>query len=156
MSATLRHRLAPARKGKQESTDQFWKLAHELYSQTESGRLDAITSGFETRWLKAVKVTFDINTRLLAVLVNTSVSTIDRAVKKGEVLGPVASERIDRLAQVAVLAESVFEDKEVASKWMSTPNDALGGASPLALCSTELGARQVRRVLHAIEWGGVA
>ena len=53
-----------------------------------------------------------------------------------------------------MLAEDVFEDKEAASTWMSTPNDSLGGVTPLSLCETELGARQVRRVLNAIEWGG--
>ncbi|CAM5286868.1 Antitoxin OS=Stutzerimonas stutzeri OX=316 GN=UIB01_09545 PE=4 SV=1 [Stutzerimonas stutzeri] len=52
-----------------------------------------------------------------------------------------------------MLAEDVFEDKEAAIVWMSTPNDALGGVTPLSLCGTELGARQLRRVLHAIEWG---
>jgi uncharacterized protein (DUF2384 family) len=39
---------------------------------------------------------------------------------------------------------------------MATPNDALGGNTPVLQCETEIGARQVRRILHAIEWGGVA
>lgn len=78
---------------------------------------------------------------------------MERWLKSEAVLDPVVSERLDRLAQVAVLAEDVFEDKEAAIVWMSTPNDALGGVTPLSLCGTELGARQLRRVLHAIEWG---
>lgn len=68
----------------------------------------------------------------------------------------MASERLDRLASVALLAEEVFEDKQAAADWMSEPNQSLGGRQPLSLCDTEIGANQVRRVLHAIEWGGAA
>ena len=74
----------------------------------------------------------------------------------GEIHPGVPTERLDRLAAVAILAEDVFEDENAAARWMATPNDALGGNTPVLQCETEIGARQVRRILHAIEWGGVA
>lgn len=134
----------------------FWSMAHDLSTQTERERIIRISSGFEATWLSAVKATFNLTNPALAILANVSNSTVERRIKSKTPLDSVLSERIDRLAQVAVLAEEVFEDKSVAGTWMSTPNDALGGKTPLSLCETELGARQVRRVLHAIEWGGVA
>lgn len=67
-----------------------------------------------------------------------------------------ASERLDRISTVALLAEEVFEDKQAASEWMSSPNTALGGNTPIMHCDTAIGAQQVRRILHALEWGGVA
>ncbi|MGV8842887.1 MAG: type II toxin-antitoxin system Xre/ParS family antitoxin [Pseudomonas sp.] len=134
----------------------FWSMAHNLASQTEHERITRISSGFEPAWLTAVKGAFNLTLPALAILANVSNSTVERRIKSKEPLDSVVSERIDRLALVAVLAEEVFEDKTVAGDWMSAPNDALGGKSPLSLCETELGARQVRRVLHAIEWGGVA
>lgn len=134
----------------------FWGRAHALSTQTEFERIERITHGFEANWLVAVKAAFGLTLPSLAVLANVSNSTVERLIRSTKLLDSVVSERIDRLAQVAVLAEDVFEDNAVASSWMSTPNDALGGKTPLALCETELGARQVRRVLHAIEWGGVA
>jgi len=125
----------------------FWSMAHALAAITEQERLARIRTGFEPYWLVATKSAFRLTTPMIAVIANVSL-------KSDEALDPVASERIDRLAQVAVLAEDVFEDKDVAGAWMATPNDSLGGETPLSLCETELGARQVRRVLHAIEWGG--
>ena len=89
-------------------------------------------------------------------LFNISLSTYERKKKADQALDLVTSERLDRLASVAVLAEQVFEDKDAAAQWLERPNQALGGLTPLSLCDTEIGANQVRRVLHALEWGGVA
>lgn len=115
-----------------------------------------IQTGFDAVWLNAAKSTFRLTIPSLASIANVSASTIERRLRSKVPLDAIVSERFDRLAQVAVLAEEVFEDKTVAGDWLSEPNDALGGKTPLSLCETELGARQVRRVLHAIEWGGVA
>ncbi|WP_085920407.1 antitoxin Xre/MbcA/ParS toxin-binding domain-containing protein [Halomonas sp. CSM-2] len=57
---------------------------------------------------------------------------------------------------VCKLAVKVFGDKQSANDWLSRPNEALGGRAPIKLCRTESGAKQVCRVLRAIEWGGVA
>lgn len=134
----------------------FWKMAHKLALKTEYQRMESIREGMDSAWLFALSKAFHLNRQTLAAITNLSESTLDRRQKNRTPLDSVASERLDRIAQVAVLAESVLEDKEVAAKWMAASNDALGGKSPLSLCDTELGARQVRRVLHAIEWGGVA
>lgn len=134
----------------------FWIMAHALTQQTEHERLLRISQGLDAAWLVAVRSAFDMKAPALALLVNLSTSTLERRIKGNVALDPVASERIDRLAQIAVLAEAVFEDKSVATDWLATENDTLGGKTPLSLCETELGARQVRRVLHAIEWGGAA
>ena len=67
----------------------------------------------------------------------------------------MASERLDRIAEITHQAVAVFESEEQAVAWMSRPNDALGVMTPVMLCQTEIGARQVRRVLAALEWGGV-
>lgn len=61
----------------------------------------------------------------------------------------------DRIIAVIDLAADVFEDREAAISWMNRPNAALGGQPPVALCDTEPGEHQVRRVLHALKWGGV-
>jgi hypothetical protein len=36
-----------------------------------------------------------------------------------------------------------------------TPNKALSGSTPLSLCDSVKGVQQVRRILNAIEFGGV-
>lgn len=134
----------------------FWTMADLLARKSEGERIKVIHEGMDSSWLQAVGTTFEMNRSSLARFVNLSETTLDRRLKAGTTLDQVASERLDRIAQVAMLAKSVFEAEQAAAKWMATDNDTLGGKAPLQMCDTELGARQVRRVLHAIEWGGVA
>jgi uncharacterized protein (DUF2384 family) len=61
-----------------------------------------------------------------------------------------------RVRAVQALAEHVFESRSIAFDWLARPNAALGGVTPLSCCATEAGARQVRRILRALESGGVA
>jgi uncharacterized protein (DUF2384 family) len=60
-----------------------------------------------------------------------------------------------RIEAVLQLAHAVFESRQAASQWMLLPNQALAGESPRKHSATERGAQEVRRVLVAIEWGGV-
>lgn len=152
---TATKHTVPGNNGPDTREPSFWVMAHSLASLTERERITRIGTGFEVVWLPAVKSAFGLTLTAVAALANVSSSTLERRMKNKTLLDSVASERIDRLAQVAVLAEDVFEDEVTASNWMSSPNDALGGDTPFSLCETELGARQVRRILHAIEWGGV-
>lgn len=155
MPAATKHPITPYNSSNAQAPS-FWVMAHRLASLTERERMTRIGAGFEVTWLSAVKSALGLTTAAVASLANISGSTIERRIKNKSQLDPVTSERLDRLAQIAVLAEGVFGDEKTAGGWMSTPNDALGGATPFVLCKTELGARHVRRVLHAIEWGGVA
>lgn len=148
--------MKPCVRVKKKTSTGFWVMAHEVYRLSEGERMARIQSGFTVKWLSATREAFVLQKSVLAGLVHISTATLDRRLKSDQPLDQVASERLDRLAQLAVMAEDVFEDKAVAASWLAKPNDALGGKAPLALCETELGARQVRRVLHAIEWGGVA
>lgn len=134
----------------------FWVLAYDHARLTESERLQQIRHGLSWTWVESARDTFRINTADFVALFNISLSTYERKKKADQPLDVVTSERLDRLASVALLAESVFEDKDAATQWLERPNDALGGQTPLSLCDTEIGANQVRRVLHALEWGGAA
>lgn len=68
----------------------------------------------------------------------------------------VASERLDRIALMSCQAEGVFECRDAATVWLSKRSKALDGNKPVLVCETEIGARQVSRVLQSLEWGGVA
>ncbi|WPP46073.1 MULTISPECIES: MbcA/ParS/Xre antitoxin family protein [unclassified Pseudomonas] len=60
-----------------------------------------------------------------------------------------------RIREVQALAERVFESRSIALDWLARPNTALGDVTPLSCCATEAGAQLVRRILRAIESGGV-
>lgn len=134
----------------------FWRFSFNRELLKDSERLQQIKAGFPASLVQALRQTFDLQERNVETLLNASISTLERRRREQKNLDSVASERIDRIATVSHLAEEVFEDKANAARWMSMPNKALGGIAPIMLCETEIGARQVRRVLHALEWGGAA
>ena len=134
----------------------FWAFSIERVVLDDSERLIQIKVGLPAHLVQAVRQTFDLQDRSLETLMNASISTLDRRRREQKNLDPVASERLDRIASVCNLAEEVFEGQDAAAQWMSKPNKALGGTAPIMLCDTEIGAKQVRRVLHALEYGGAA
>ena len=134
----------------------FWRFSFNRELLKDSERLQQIKVGFPASLVQALRQTFDLQERSVETLLNASISTLERRRREQKNLDSVASERIDRIATVSHLAEEVFEDNANAAQWMSMPNKALGGIAPIMLCETEIGARQVRRVLHALEWGGAA
>lgn len=135
---------------------EFWAFSSRRYVLKESERLLQIKSGFPAHLFQAMRLTFNLQERSLAILLNASISTLERRVREHQALDTVASERLDRIASVSHQAEEVFENRDAAAQWMSKPNKALGDNAPILLCETEIGAKQVRRVLHTLEWGGVA
>lgn len=63
------------------------------------------------------------------------------------------SDRLLRLARVAATAVDVLGDRREVSAWSQTPNRALGDVTPLSQMDTDVGARQVERILGRIEHG---
>lgn len=76
----------------------------------------------------------------------TSVSTMKRP-------GPLplaAGERLQRVARLTALAERTFDSRDKGVAWLTTAHPMLGRATPLELAKTEIGARQVERLLANI------
>jgi putative toxin-antitoxin system antitoxin component (TIGR02293 family) len=133
----------------------FWVIAKQLSLMTERERISCIRTGFSINWLLTAKPAFDLPDSAISSFAGISAKTLRQRLKRGGQLGSPASERFDRLAQLALLSEVVFESRSAVRGWMVTPNVSLGGEAPFLLCRTALGGRQARRVLRAIEWGGV-
>ena len=82
-------------------------------------------------------------------------STVYKLIKDGRPLDAGASERVVRVADITRMAEGTFGGRQAATQWLKTPNFALDAATPLSVLDTEPGAREVRRILAAINHGGV-
>ena len=89
----------------------------------------------------------------LAALVNIAPRTYLRRQTANARLKPDETERALRIGRLLHIAEEVLEDEDSAARWFSRPLKALGGKSPLELCATEPGAREVEHVLGRIEHG---
>lgn len=141
---------------REEGIAAFWRFSSPRASLTDSERLQQITVGFPADLIYVLRLAFDLQDHNLDTLINASISTLERRRREHKNLDPVASERLYRIATVSHLAEEVFATSVTAIHWMSTPNKTLGGSAPIMLCETEVGAKQVRRSLKALEWGGPA
>lgn len=89
-------------------------------------------------------------------LVGLSASTAKRKLAKDETLDSLMTERLTRLGAIERLAEETFGDALLASEWLQTINLGLGNVTPLSMLDTEIGCREVSRVLNAIAYGGAA
>jgi putative toxin-antitoxin system antitoxin component (TIGR02293 family) len=68
-------------------------------------------------------------------------------------LSAAESARTERIARVVADAEYVWDDRDDARRFLTTPHPALRGRSPLDTAMTELGARQVEEILGKIFHG---
>ena len=76
-----------------------------------------------------------------------------RKSRNGVVLNPVESDRFSRVHQVLEHASTVFDTDDQAVAWLSLPNRALSGDTPLALLDTDAGVRAVDAALTRLEHG---
>ena len=88
----------------------------------------------------------------LATALDIPARTLARRKQEG-LLNREESAKLVRLAQVAERAEDVFQDVDASLDWLKSPNAALGGATPLSLLDTGIGADSVMDALGRIEHG---
>lgn len=116
--------------------------------------VQAIRTGFEADLLVAAGDYFEVPAARIRAIARVPDTTAHRLVKRHALLDASASERIWRLADVAAMAEDVFEDELAAKQWLRSPNQAFLGVAPIDYLDTEPGAKAVRQVLNAIATGG--
>lgn len=73
--------------------------------------------------------------------------------KHERLLSPVESDRLYRVAYIAHLAAATLGGLETSRVWLSRPNRAVGGVSPLSLLDTDIGCRQVEDLLARLNHG---
>lgn len=89
----------------------------------------------------------------LGALLQIPRRTLSRRKRDGR-LPPDESERLLRFSRVLYTSIELFEgDREVALKWLRSQNRALGGETPLEMTRTEIGAREVEKLIGRLEHG---
>lgn len=67
-------------------------------------------------------------------------------------LDPEESQRLERLARITALAEQVWEDADLAHRFLTTAQPQLEDERPVDLTRSDLGSRQVEALLMKIEY----
>jgi len=102
--------------------------------------------------LEALSKAFDLSLERLSSLLGIARATLHRRKKEGH-LQSQESDRVARYERLLAQASDVFDSPEKALGWLRTPQRALGGAVPLEYARTEVGAREVEKLLGRIEYG---
>jgi len=113
----------------------------------------ALKSGLPYRALERFQRNSSLPFDLLIDLVDIPRRTLARRKRDGR-LAPDESDRLLRATRVFARALTMFEgDREAATEWLTTRQPALGGAVPIALAKTDLGAREVEALAGRLEHG---
>jgi len=73
--------------------------------------------------------------------------------KHAAVVPAVVADKIARTRDVVARATEVLGARAAALQWLTRPNPALAGRTPLSLLDTSLGWEEVKQVLGRIEHG---
>lgn len=117
--------------------------------------IDALLAGLPTTGWQRVAAALQLSDQQLASAVSISISTLTRRKKEGS-FTPEESDRLLRLAGLAAKAGTVFTSHERVHSWFTSPNQQLGGETPLSYSRTSVGAAEVNRLLERILDGAPA
>jgi len=115
--------------------------------------LRAVKNGLPFRALERFQHNTGLGFDVLIDLVDIPRRTLARR-KRDSRLAPDESDRLLRASRVFARALALFEgDREAATEWFTARQPALGGAVPIALAKTDLGAREVEALAGRLEHG---
>ena len=116
------------------------------------GLIRRIQQGLRFRELQELQSGIDMPLEQLAGKLSISRSTLQRR----KIAGRLTSEESDKVLRFSRLlqqATELFGNVDKARAWLKHPQRGLGGAIPLDFAETEIGAREVERLLGRIDYG---
>lgn len=133
------------------ATFQAWQTS--VANSNAGARIKLIRTGVAADVLVLASEYFDMPRAQFVKFMGMSPATAERKIKSRSLLGPVESERLERLAIIEDAAEKIFGNADMAKQWIMRKNLALG-CTPLSMLDTETGAGEVRKILASIAYGG--
>ena len=116
---------------------------------------EAIREGFRYAVVEKLMRSSGLTLKELASALDLSPRSLQRRGSSGR-LARYESDRLYRLARIVAIANEYLGDRERGLRWLKHPNRALCGIAPLAVIDTELGAREVEKILGRIAYGGIS
>ena len=115
--------------------------------------LKTVGKGFVYRTFERLQRNTALPFEFLVELIDIPRRTLTRRKREGRFL-PDESDRLLRASRLFGRTLELFEgDRQAATDWLTTAQPALGGATPLDLARTDVGAREVERLIHRLEHG---
>ncbi len=123
-----------------------------LLEQSPRQLIKRVEAGLPFGDLETLGKSLDLSLDRLSSLIGIARATLHRRKQDGH-LQVQESDRVIRYERLFAQATSVFGSKEQALGWLRSPQRGLGGAIPLEYARTEVGAREVEKLLGRIDYG---
>jgi len=115
--------------------------------------LRTVQKGFRYRTFERLTRNLSLPFESVTELIDVPRRTLSRRKLEGRFL-PEESDRILRASRLFGKTLELFEgDREAATHWLMTSQIGLGGAVPIELAKTELGAREIEALIDRLEHG---
>lgn len=115
--------------------------------------LRAVKKGLPYRAFERFRRNTSLSFERVTDLIDIPRRTMTRRKRDGRFL-PDESDRLLRASRLFGKTLELFEgDRDAATEWLTTAQPALGGTIPLDLARTEIGAREVERLVGRLEHG---
>ena len=124
----------------------------DIKSKNINDMIQKVQKGLPVRSFEKLGKKLGVSDTLLSRILNIPMRTLTRRKHQGR-LNAEESEKVLRIAKLYDKALDVFEDEGATEKWLKEPARGLGGDIPLEYARTELGAREVEKLLSRIEYG---
>jgi putative toxin-antitoxin system antitoxin component (TIGR02293 family) len=125
-----------------------------LSAGPESDAVALVRTGLPTTVIEGLARSLGTSQRDLLAASAIAPATLTRRRNAGGRLTQAESDRVYRIADLLADAIRLFEgDRDAARGWLMEPARALGGATPFAYLTTEVGATEVRRLIGRLEHG---
>jgi putative toxin-antitoxin system antitoxin component (TIGR02293 family) len=112
-----------------------------------------VEKGLAFTAVEALQQQMDLAAKEMARLLDIKFRTFLRRKEAGR-LQPAESDRVLRTSRLFARAQDLFDgNQEAARAWLMRPQRALGGAIPLEIAKTEVGAREVEQIIGRLEQG---
>jgi len=136
---------AGKRRGKARSLD--------LRTDDSVQLVSSVRAGFKFERLLAFHKASGLSLDRIAQIADISKRTLTRRRTEGR-LRSNESDRLLRLSRIFDLAVDLFEgDSAAARQWLDRPQSGLSGAVPLEFVSTDVGTREVEKLITRLEHG---
>lgn len=113
----------------------------------------AVKKGFAFRTFEHFSRNTALSAERVMALIDVPRRTLTRRKREGRFL-PGESDRLLRASRLFGQTLALFEgDRPAATEWLKTAQPALGGVAPLDLARTEVGVREVERLIGRLEHG---
>ena len=134
------------------SAGYYPQLFAELRNANPGTLIERIRAGLPLADLELLRRSLGLPFERLTEKLGMSRATLHRRKATGR-LAPDESDKVVRFAALFNRAVDVFGDVESARAWLGHPQVGLGGEIPLDYAQTEIGAREVEKLLGRIDYG---